>query len=129
MTRRQRLEQAFRAYGVTDAARLESYVRGCDLKRPASSRTLQPGDMVQVWVRNGGTPGRYGSPPGEDPARLGIMIEALHQEIFVVRTALRVISCIAAAFPTGLVDDIGGEGGGRQYILPPDWLESVERIS
>jgi hypothetical protein len=85
--------------------------------------------MFQVWVRDGGTPGKYGSPVGEDPARLGIRIQRRHQEVFEVIAELTVVVCTAATFPTGLVAGVGGEGGGTQYILPPNWLGKVVRIS
>jgi hypothetical protein len=45
-----------------------------------------------------------------------------------VRTSLKVVLCTAATFPTGLVERVGGQGGGSQYILPPDWLEKVVRV-
>jgi hypothetical protein len=135
MTRRERLEQAFREHGIGDEQKLESHIRGCDLSRPVRNlllrppTPLRPGDQFQVWVRDGGTPGKYGAPPGEQPERLGIMIEGRHCEMFEVRILLNVVACTAATFPMGLVERVGGNGGGTQYILPPNWLESVERIS
>lgn len=135
MTRRQRLEQAFEAHGIVDIARLESHVRGCDLTRPVTNQRLRPqtpsspGNRFEVWVRDGGSPGKYGAPLGEDPKRVGIMIVGRHREIFEVRSSLTVVLCTAATFPAGLVERVGGEGGGRQYILPPNWLAKVERVS
>jgi hypothetical protein len=130
MTRRQTLEQAFQRHGIADVETLESHVRGCDLKRPIIRTMLLPGAQFQVWVRDGGTPGKYGAPVGEDPERLGIMIERRHRQVFEVRTALfDVVVCTAATFPMGLLERVGGDGGGTQYILPPNWLENVERIS
>jgi len=129
MTRRQRLEQAFGVYGITDPDRLESHIRGCDLTRPVISKMLRPRNRLQVWVRDGGNPGKYGAPLGEDPERLGIMIDGRHQQIFEVHTVLTVVLCTAATFPAGLAEQVGGQGGGLQYILPPGWLAKVERIS
>jgi hypothetical protein len=129
MTRRQIFEQAFAAYGIVDAARLESYLLGCDLNKPVASVRLRVGDRFQVWVRDGGIPGKFGAPIGEDPKRLGIMIEGRHRETFAVRRPFVVVACVAADFPSGLIQQVGGNGGGTQCILPPDWLEKVERTS
>lgn len=129
MTRRQILEQAFAAHGILDAARLESHLLGCDLDKPVASVLLRAGDTFQVWVRDGGVPGKFGAPIGENPSQLGIMIEGRHCETFAVKRPLLVVACIAADFPNGLVQQVGGSGGGTQCILPPDWLEKVERIS
>lgn len=129
MTSRDRLGQAFAAHGITDSVRLESHVRGCDLSRPVEDLTLDPGMEFEVWVRDTGQPGKYGAPRGENPLQLGIMIEGRHREVFNVQQPFDVVICIAATFPTGLVNQVGGEVGGQQYILPPDWLKKVGRVS
>ena len=128
MTRYEQLEAAFRAHGINDDAVLESHVRGCDLTREVRIATLASGSRFEVWVRDGGVPGKYAAPPGENPLQLGIMIERRHREVFAVRQALDITVCTAATFPAGLVEQVGGQGGGMQYILPPKWLERVERI-
>lgn len=128
MDRRKLLEQAFRRHGISDPALLESYILGCDLARPVTEELLSAGTVLDIWVRNGGVPGIYASPEGEDPRTLGIRIERRHREVYRVRTSLAIVRCTAATFAEGTVDEVGGAGGGTQYILPPDWKNSVERI-
>jgi len=128
MDRRKLLEQALRKHGITDPALLESYVLGCDLNLPVTAQALPPGAVLEIWVRNGGVPGIYASPEGEDPRTLGIRIERRHREVYRVRTSLVIVRCTAATFAEGTVDEVGGAGGGTQYILPPDWKNAVERI-
>jgi hypothetical protein len=128
MTGRQILEQALAAHGITQPEQVESHVQGCDLSFPVEEKRLEVGALFDVWVRNGGTPGKYAAPEGEDPARLGIMIEKRHREVFVVRSGFTVVASTAALFPTGKLEQIGGLGGGIQYFLPPDWQIKVERI-
>jgi len=128
MDRRKLLEQALRKHGISDPALLESYILGCDLTLPVTEQTLPPGAVLEIWVRNGGVPGIYASPEGEDPRTLGIRIERRHREVYRVRTSLSIVRCTAATFAEGTVDEVGGAGGGTQYILPPDWKNAVERI-
>jgi hypothetical protein len=128
MDRRKLLEQAFRRHGISDPALLESYILGCDLTFPVTEQALPPGAVLEIWVRNGGVPGIYASPEGEDPRTLGIRIDRRHREVYRVRTDLLVVRCTAATFDLGTVDDVGGAGGGTQYILPPAWKNAVERI-
>jgi hypothetical protein len=127
MTSREQIERALAAHGIIDSVRVESHLRGCDLNQPVSARLLRQGDSIGVWVRDQGTPGKYAAPLGEYPLRLGIMIEERHLETYVVTGELTVLRCTAATFPPGLIDRIGGAGGGIQYILPPEWLSKVER--
>jgi hypothetical protein len=128
MTPREQIEKALEAHGIADSVRVESHIRGCDLARPVFTLLLQPGERIDVWVRDQGSPGKYAAPVGEDPLRLGIMIEGRHLETYKVMSKLTVLSCTAATFPIGLVERVGGMGGGTQYLLPPDWLFNVERI-
>jgi hypothetical protein len=128
MTPREQIEEALAAHGIADPVRVESHIRGCDLARPIFALLLQPGDRIDVWVRDRGSPGKYAAPVGENPLRLGIMIEGRHLETYEVTSELAVLCSIAATFPPGLVERVGGMGGGTQYLLPPDWLFNVERI-
>ena len=125
---RRLLERALAAHGITDAARIESHIRGCDLSRPVFEKTLKPGQRFCIWVRNAGLPGKYACHVNEDPTRLGIIMEGRHRELVAVREALTVVLSTAATFPAGLVERVGGMGGGIQYLLPPDWLTKVERV-
>jgi len=128
MTGRQILERALAAHGITQPERVESHIRGCDLSFAVEERRLGIGFTFDIWVRDGGVPGKYAAPTGEDPAQLGIMIEKRHREVFVVQSEFTVTASIAALFPAGRVEHVGGLGGGIQYLLPPDWEMKVERI-
>jgi hypothetical protein len=134
-TRLEKLKQAFKAHYGAEDWKVESHIRGSDLSRSVVRKVLRPrdelfrsGDQFQVWVRDGGQAGIYGAPLGEDPRRLGTMIEGRHREIFEVREPFRVVLCTAATFPAGLAEGVGGLGGGLQYILPPGWTSKAEKI-
>lgn len=128
MTRRQVVEQALAAHGITDPDRLKSHVDGCDLTHPVTVKRLHPGDRFDMWVRDAGTPGKYAAPEGEDPAGLGIIRKGRHLQRYRVVSELDVVSCTAKTFPSGKVEGVGGLGGNTQYILPPDWSSKVERV-
>jgi hypothetical protein len=128
MTGRQILERALAAHGITQPERVESHIQACDLSFAVEEKQLEIGFNFDIWVRDGGVPGKYAAPAGEDPARLGIMIERRHREVFMVQSEFRVTVSIAALFPAGRVEQVGGLGGGIPYLLPPDWQEKVERI-
>jgi hypothetical protein len=127
MDHRQILEQAFRRHGESNPLVIESYIRGCDLTLPVFETVLLPGAVFEVWVRDEGIPGAFAAPPGEDPAKLAITISGRHLERYAVRESLSIVVCTAATFTEGLVDRVGGQGGGTQYILPPNWFDAVER--
>ena len=126
---RELLENALRKHGIDDPIRIESHIRGVDLDLEVSEKTLDAGTTISVWIRDGGIPGKYGAPEDEDPSKLGIIVEGRHREIYRLKQAINVVSSIAASFPRGVVNEVGGEGGGIQYLLPPDWLDFVERIA
>jgi hypothetical protein len=126
--RRELLTTAIKRHGTTDPERVESHIRGCNLDLPVSEEKLSVGAMFEVWVKDGKSPGKYGAPVGEDPAKLGVIIAGRHLERYRILVELTVIKCYAADFPLGVVTAVGGGGGGIQYFLPPQWLVSVERI-
>lgn len=128
MQGRKLLEQALRAHGIDDPSRTESHISACDQTHPVTDHLLEAGMQFEVWVRDGGNPGMYAAPLGEPPERLGIILKGRHKEVYRVRETLKVTRCIAALFPFGKVVDVGGQGGGVQYILPPNWLLSVEKV-
>jgi len=125
---REILVQALRANGIVDSARLESHLLGCDFTQPVTEHLLEAGETFIVWTRNGGVPGKYAAPPNEQPERLGIMMDHRHPEVFRVLTPILVVRSTAAIFSTGVVDLVGGLGGGVQYLLPPNWNALVERV-
>jgi len=129
MRGRQLLEHAFRKHGISDVVRIESHIRGCDLSFPVVEQLFPVGETFAVWVRDGGVPGKYGAPVDQDPGSIGITIVGRHREVYRVLEPLLVVRCTAATFPSGVVDGVGGSGGGTQYVLPPSWLKSVERIA
>ncbi len=103
-------------------------MQACDHSFPIEEKRLDAGFVFEIWVGNEGAPGKYATPEGEAPARLGIMIDMRHREVFVVRSAFTVIASIAALFPLGKLEQVGGLGGGIQYFLPPEWQTKLERI-
>lgn len=109
-------------------ARITSQMESIDWSKSVEEVTLQPGDQVDMWVRNGGMPGGYGTTPGTSQG-LGITMDPAtglpaerHLESFIVQEPISVIKSTAADFPDGKFSDVGGGGGGIQYHLPGDFL-------
>jgi len=112
--------------GITDPAKVESYCDACD--PPVTEKTLQPGDTIDVWVRDGGQPGMFSTPPGTDPETVGIITAGRHLEQYVVTEPITVVQSTAKDFPTGLVPGVGGKGGGTQYMMPPSWKGATKKL-
>lgn len=132
MTRENKLRSilmaAYRAHGIVDPAILESHLAGTDFTHPVEAVTLPAGETFVVYVRDGGVPGKHAAPVESRPSSLGIVMDGRHCQRFVLEKPLLVVRCTAADFETGRIPTIGGRGGGVQYVLPPDWLESVRRM-
>ncbi len=126
---KEKLEAAYRAHGVTQDPLLDSYVRGCDLGQPVEDFNLAPGDSFAVYVKDGTQAGKHAAPINVRPETLGIIMEGRHREVYDVVDSLIVVRCTAADFPIGLVANVGGSGGGIQYVLPPGWQSRVKRLS
>lgn len=114
--------------GITDPDIQESYIDSADLDKPVTKETLHKGDKFDVWVRNGGQPGMYSMPPGTDPGTVAIETQNRHLEQYEVQQDLQVVKSTANNFDKGKVEGVGGKGGGTQYMLPPNWKNSVKKI-
>lgn len=128
MTAAELLKAAYQEHGISDPALLESFLAGTDLTQPVLEVTLQAEEQFVVYVRHGGVPGIHGAPVDVDPGTLGIVMEYRHPQVFAVVDEMRVVRCTAANFETGRVPEVGGSGGGVQYVLQPQWLERVRRV-
>jgi len=126
---RAKLEAAYRAHGIDHPALLDSYLRGCNFNQPVEEIELAPGAFFAVYVKDGYSPGKHGAPLDMPPATLGIMMDGRHREVFEVVDSFAVVQSTAADFPFGLVQGVGGQGGGLQYVLPPGWRSKVRRLS
>jgi hypothetical protein len=120
--------RAYSEHPIVNDDNLPSMVRGTNLGNPVLRRTLQPGDTFEMWVRDNGQPGMHATPPGTDPNTLGITTVGRHLETYQVTSPLDVTESTAADFPSGKVSGVGGTGGGQQYILPPNWQNSVQKV-
>jgi uncharacterized Zn-binding protein involved in type VI secretion len=112
--------------GITDPVKIGSNIDGC---APAvTAKTLQPGDKVVMWVRDNGQPGIWAMPPGTDPETVGIILEGRHPEEYVVTEAFTVVQSKAKDFEKGIVEGVGGKGGGTQWIMPPTWKAKTQKL-
>jgi hypothetical protein len=125
----EKVEAAYRAHGILQRSLLDSYLRGCDFNYPVIDVPFERGAVFVIYVRDGGDPGRHATLVGAQPETLGIMIEGRHREVFEVQESFTVVQTAIADFEAGLIPDVGGRGGGIQFILPPEWQTKVARIS
>lgn len=91
---------------------IPSKLAGIDFNKDVSTPTLKAGTMVEQWVGEDGTVGKYFAPAGSDPSRLGIDPTAkgtLKQ--FKLIEDVKVLQTTAADFE-------GNKGGGMQYFSP-----------
>ena len=118
------------ASGITDPDIQKSYIVGSDPKKPVTKEKLPPKTKIYMWVRDNGKPGLFSAPPGTDPATLGIDTTGRHLEVYEVKEGceLNVVKSTAADFETGKIAGVGGKGGGTQYMLPPNWQDSVTKL-
>ncbi len=122
------LVAAYRAHGIVSPTMLESYLAGTNLLADVSEVVLSENELFVIYVRDGGHPGKHGAPVDENPESLGIVLDGRHAEVFEVVEPFEVVRCIAADFERGKVPDVGGQGGGVRYILPPEWRTSARRV-
>ncbi|HZU30928.1 MAG TPA: hypothetical protein VFB79_07425 [Candidatus Angelobacter sp.] len=128
LSRAHTVGRAYSEHPTVKNDNLPSMVRGSNLEKPVLQRTLQPGDTFEMWVRDNGQPGMHATPPGTDPNTLGINTAGRHLETYQITSPLNVTESTAADFPDGKISGVGGTGGGQQYILPPNWQSSVQRM-
>lgn len=66
--------------------------------------------------------------PGTDPKTLGIDLEGRHLERWGVTEPIDTLESTVADFQDGVIDLVGGRGGGIQIILPRHWLDHLKKI-
>ena len=122
------MEDAYSKYSFLNEQGMRDSVTGTNLGKSVSRPTLAPGNKFEMWVRNNSKPGMHAISPGTDPSTLGIEIANRHLETFEVKEPIQVTRSTVADFPKDRIADVGGKGGGDQYILPPKWQDSVRKV-
>ena len=114
--------------------RIADHMEGIDWTKPVNRVPLKAGDKIDVWVRDGKSPGAYGTTMGTSEG-LGIQVDPAtglpagrHLERFVIDREITVVRSTAADFPAGKYPGVGGQGGATQYHLPPEFYDSATRI-
>jgi hypothetical protein len=109
-------------------------MRSIDWSKPVERVEMRPGEHFDVWVRDRGKPGAYGTTPGttkglglEVNPRTGLPADR-HVERFVVERPMVVMRSTAADFPAGVYPGVGGQGGGTQLLLPEHFMGAVRRV-
>ena len=111
------------------AARLRaSHIAGTDIAASVVRRALQPGAEIIQYQTLGRRLGTYLAYPGTSPKDLAILADARIVRRFVVTQPFQALETTAAPFPKGIIPGVGGRGGGRQLIMPPDWERYVRAI-
>jgi hypothetical protein len=110
------------------AAKRASHIAGSDLAATVVRRRLPPGVEIIQYQRVGGQLGTYLAFPGTTPEQLAILADARITRRFVVTEPLEALETTVAQFGKGMVSGVGGKGGGRQLIMPPDWERYVRVI-
>ncbi len=90
---------------------------------------LRPGTVVEQWTRTGGVPGIFSTPLGSDPAKLGIDLQGRILVRYKVKQTMEVLETVIEDFKSGEIAGVGGNGGGIQYILPPEWGRYVQKTN
>lgn len=107
---------------------VDGHVKSADSAKPVELVQFNEGDEISMYVRDGGTPGSYGTSPGTSPSSLAIDATGRHLEVYIVDTPFKAIQSTAGPFPTGVYPGVGGPGGGVQYQLPSVWQHSVSKV-
>jgi hypothetical protein len=102
-------------------------MRSIDWSKPVERIELKAGEHVDIWVRDGGVPGAYGTTPGTKSG-LGMETAGRHVERFELQEPMVVLRTTAADFPSGLYPGVGGPGGATQFVLPENFLGGARRI-
>ena len=107
------------------AERRASHISGTDLGLPVVRRMLQRGEVIIMYQRAGGQPGTYLARVGALPEQLGISPAGRILKQFEVIEPLEVMETTAANMATGVAAGVGGKGGAKQLIMPPNWERST----
>jgi len=108
--------------------RIRKHMQGVDFNQPVTKKMLQPGEQIVQFERINESPGNYAAYPGSRPDNLGIDVGRRIEKHFIVTDNFSVIESTAAPFPGGKVSGVGGSGGARQILLPPNWETKVRLL-
>jgi hypothetical protein len=112
----------------TAAAKRASHIAGSDLAATVVRRRLQPGTEITQYQAVGRQLGTYLAFPSTSPGELAILADARIIRRFVITSPFEALETTAARFAKGQIPGVGGKGGGRQLIMPPDWERYVRVI-
>ena len=127
---RRKITDQCAANGITDPDIQKSYVAGSDPKKPVTKEKLPPKTKFDMWVRDNGKPGLFCTPPGTDPATLGIDTKGRHLEQYEVKEGheLNVVTSTAADFRNWKNCWRWRKGRRKTvHMLPPNWQNSVTK--
>jgi len=105
--------------------RRASHLAGTNLAATVVRRELKVGTEIIQYQTVGRQLGTYLASPGTAPGELGILADARVVRRFKVMKPFEAVESTASPFPKGKVPGVGGKGGGRQLIMPPDWERYV----
>lgn len=127
---RETLDGAYRDHPQFDHApdRIEDHVMGVNLEEPVVTKTLPPGTVIVQFERINESAGMYAAYPGTSPETLGINPLRRVETHYKVTEPMTVVESTAADFPSGLAQGVGGGGGSKQLLLPPDWRSKVHKL-
>ncbi|MDB6067529.1 MAG: Zn-binding Pro-Ala-Ala-Arg protein involved in TypeVI secretion [Pedosphaera sp.] len=122
---------AYKGKGSNDqtaAQKRASLVDATDLTKPVVRRRLPLGmQMIRYQGIDGGWHIHLAYPNG-DPAELGINVRGRLLLRYIIEAPFEVLETTSKTIPAGVVWGVGGQGGGKQLIMPPDWERYVRRI-
>src|SRR5208283_2907573 len=107
-------EQFMRSNSRYQPDRIDAYMDGIDLSKPVSTKTLQKGDQFVVYERSGASAGTgsWATFEGTSPDQVGIVGEGRTPVLYTVQQPMTVLESTAKSYPKGVLDGIGGSGGG-----------------
>ena len=111
----------------TAAERLASEIDATNLAHEVFRVDFEPGMELIQYMRPGGQTGVYVARVGETADRLAIEGYRVIAR-FRVTQPFYALESTAAPVKSGRVRDVGGSGGGQQFLMPPHWESFVQRI-
>lgn len=107
--------------------KIDSFLDGIDPAKPVTIKVLQPGDQILMYARQGAPPGAgsWATYEGVTPDEAGIIGEGRVPITYTVTEPMTVLESTARSYTPGVLDGLGGRGGGLQLCLPDKWIQSV----
>ena len=96
--------------------KIASHMKGIDFSKPVEVTTLKPGTVMSQWQKPGAPQGNYYTPPGTDPATLGIDTAGRVETQYVVKEPVQALQSTAADVPDWRGSGVTYQGGGSQYF-------------